>query len=220
MYQSHGWWFPDQDTHFSGMLTKAMSKIGRAEYQHEARELGIHHAQQRRLALDIGANVGLWTRDLAASFDRVIAFEPVSDFRACLEKNVPASNLEVKACALGNQDTTIDMVIVEGNTGHSHVNPNTMGTGSVPMYRLDSLNITGIDLVKIDCEGYEETILQGAQETLCRERPIIIIEQKLHKDTGVTKQTQFNAIALLESWGFVRLGNVRNDYVMGWPRPL
>ncbi len=217
MYQSHGWWFPDQDTHFSGMLKKAMSKIGIAEYQQEARALGIYHAQQRRLALDIGANVGLWTRDLAANFARVIAFEPVSDFRACLEKNVVSSNLEIKACALGNTDTTIDMIIVEGNTGHSHVNPNTMGTGTIPMYRLDSLDITGIDLVKIDCEGYEETILQGARETLCREHPIVIIEQKLHKDTGVTKQTQFNAIALLESWGFVRLGNVRNDYVMGWP---
>jgi hypothetical protein len=51
----------------------------------------------------------------------VIAFEPVNDFRDCLLKNVTASNFEVRACALGAEDTMINMIVTAENTGHSHV---------------------------------------------------------------------------------------------------
>jgi hypothetical protein len=33
MYQSHGWWFPDQDTHFAEMLSKNIAKGKEAVYQ-------------------------------------------------------------------------------------------------------------------------------------------------------------------------------------------
>jgi FkbM family methyltransferase len=214
MYQAHGWWFPDQDTHFAGMLAKNIKKGGGPAYQEPVRKQSISLCVNRGVALDIGANVGLWSKDLSQAFERVIAFEPVSSFRDCLLKNVTGADFEVRACALGAEDTTINMIITAENTGHSHVDTTTMGTGSIPMYRLDSLNLPKIDYIKIDCEGYENTILRGAKETILRDRPIMVVEHKKHKDVGHTDVDQ--ALNTLISWGGKILTNVKNDYIVGW----
>lgn len=214
MYQSHGWWFPDQDTHFAEMLGKNISKGGGPVYQEPVRRKSIELCSQRGVALDIGANVGLWSRDLTEKFQQVIAFEPVATFRDCLLKNVTALNFEVRACALGDQDTTINMIITAENTGHSHVDTATMGTGTIPMHRLDGLDLPKIDYIKIDCEGYENTILRGAKETILRNRPVMVVEHKKHQDVGHTDTVQ--ALDTLVSWGAKIIGNVKNDYIVGW----
>ena len=214
MYQAHGWWFPDQDTHFAGMLKKSIQKGGGPVYQQSVRQQSIDLTPSRTLALDIGANVGLWSRDLTEAFGRVIAFEPVSDFRDCLIKNVTAPNLEVRGCALGEEDTFINMIITVENTGHSHVDTSTMGHGTTPMYRLDSLELPKIDYIKIDCEGYENTILRGARQTIMRDRPVMVVEHKRHKDVGHDDVDQ--ALNTLIGWGAHIITNVRNDYILGW----
>ena len=214
MYQAHGWWFPDQDTHFAGMLKKSIQKGGGPVYQQSVRQQSIDLTPNKTLALDIGANVGLWSRDLTKAFAHVISFEPVSDFRDCLMKNVPASNLEVRGCALGEEDTFINMIITVENTGHSHVDTSTMGHGTTPMYRLDSLELPKIDYIKIDCEGYENTILRGARQTIMRDRPVMVVEHKRHKDVGHDDVDQ--ALDTLIGWGAHIITNVRNDYILGW----
>jgi FkbM family methyltransferase len=214
MYQSHEWWFPDQDTHFASMLAKNMKKGGGAVYQDTVRLASIQLCHRRGLALDIGANVGLWSRDLCESFDKVIAFEPVSDFRACLERNVTSANLEIRNCALGPVDTKIDMIITAENTGHSHVDTASLGRGSIDMYRLDSLDLPHIDYIKIDCEGYELPILQGAEQTVRKYRPIMVIENKKHKDVGHSQYT--GSVDLLISWGAQKLQQIRDDVIIGW----
>lgn len=215
MYQSHGWWFPDQDTHFAEMLSKNIEKGNAAVYQEPVRRKSFEFAK-KGVALDIGANVGLWTRDMCATFQHVIAFEPVADFRECLQRNVVADNLDLRACALGTEDTMISMIITQENTGHSHVDESSRGAGNIPMHRLDSLNLAPFDYVKIDCEGYEYNILIGAEQTIKRYRPVIVVEQKLHKDTGRTSDNQYQAAELLMSWGARKLARVNHDVILGW----
>ena len=214
MYESHGWWFPDAETHFPQMLAKSVSKGGPTEYQYQVRNRSLNYVKQNRVALDIGANVGLWSRDLVKQFDIVIAFEPVAMFRECLTRNVFAKNLDVRSIALGDQEGMIRMIVTEGNTGHTHVDP-TSKDGDTQITRLDSLNLPVVDYIKIDCEGFEYRVLQGAEQTIRRCRPIVVIEQKPHdaysKDYG-----QFAAIGLLEDWGMVRLDQVKDDWIMGW----
>ena len=218
MYEAHGWWFADQDTHFAHMIDKNIKKGGPPTYQEPVRRKSFGYVNRFGVAIDIGANVGLWSRDLAQRFERVIAIEPVETFTKCLKKNVPWGNVEVWPIALGTQDTTIDMIITEGNTGHSHINKNTIGSGRVQMKKLDSLglNFDNIDYVKIDCEGYEIEILKGGEETIKHHQPVLVVEQKLHTDTGITKETQYGAVDLLKSWGARELGRVRNDCILGW----
>lgn len=216
MYTKHGWYFPDEDTHFCKMLDKNISKGGKAVYQEPVRTRSLQFVKQKGVALDIGANIGLWSRDFCEHFERVIAFEPVPQFQECLLKNVPSDKLEVCPWALGEEDTHITMVVTKGNTGHSHVDSNSMGTGNIPMYRLDSLTFDRIDYVKIDCEGYELTILRGAESTLKTFKPIVVVEQKLHTDTGITEDTQYEAVRLLESWGARILARIKHDVILGW----
>ena len=218
MYTKHSWWFPDEDTHFAEMLEKNIQKGNLPVYQEPVRKRSLSYIlkQDRGLALDIGANIGLWSRDLCKEFRHVIAFEPVQQFRDCLQKNVPAKNFEIIPCALGEQDTQIEMIVTEGNTGHSHVDSTSIGMGNIQMHRLDYFELQRVDYIKVDCEGYELPILTGARETILRNRPIIVVEQKLHKDTGKTKETQFEAVDLLKLWGAKELARVRHDVILGW----
>jgi FkbM family methyltransferase len=215
MIEHYGWKFPDFETHLPRMLKKSVDKGLPAEYQVAVRRRSIELCKNRELALDIGANVGLWSRDFVGSFARVIAFEPVAVFRECLEHNVKGTNFEVQPIALGDQDTQGTMIITEDNSGHSHLDPATMGTGNVQVVRLDTLNFHDVSYIKIDCEGYEYRILQGAEQTILRCRPVIVIEQKPH-DAYSKQYGQFAAVEVLQAWGMIKLDQIRDDWIMGW----
>jgi FkbM family methyltransferase len=215
MREHYGWHFPDFDTHFPKMLKKSVDRGGPAEYQLPVRKRSIELCQSRRTAIDVGANVGLWSRDLIDNFAKVVAFEPVAIFRECLEKNVAGTNFFISPYALGDQDTVATMIITEGNTGHSHLDPNTMGSGDVIVVKLDNLNIDNVDYIKIDCEGYEYRVLQGAEQTIKTWRPIVVVEQKPHAAYS-NQYAQHAAVDLLQSWGMTRLDQVKDDWIMGW----
>jgi FkbM family methyltransferase len=215
MREHYGWHFPDFDTHFPQMLKKSVDRGGPAEYQLPVRRRSIELCAKHGTALDIGANVGLWSRDLVANFSQVIAFEPVAIFRECLERNVSGANFSISPLALGDQVTQATMIITEGNTGHSHLDPASMGTGDVRVVTLDSLKIPNVDYIKIDCEGYEYRVLQGAEQTIRTCRPVVVVEQKPHAAYS-DQYAQHAAIALLQSWGMTRLDQVKDDWIMGW----
>lgn len=216
MYQHQGWWFPSYENHFPRLLDKAVKQGHGPEYQKPVRDLAVSFCQRRLRALDIGANVGLWSRDLCKTFSQVLAFEPVGDFQNCLIQNVTDDNLQLYRCALGNVDSTVDMNICQGNTGHSHIDQNSIGQGSIPIRKLDSLGLEEFDFCKIDCEGYEKEILLGGQNTILKYKPVLVLEQKLQKDTGIFKHNQMQAVELVQSWGAKILGSVRDDYILGW----
>jgi FkbM family methyltransferase len=196
------------------MLAKNISKGGPTEYQQPVRLRSLQHVKNKRTALDIGANVGLWSRDLVKYFDQVIAFEPVAMFRECLQRNVTTSNIKVENVALGDQEGRVRMIITEGNTGHTHVDPASTG-GDTRIIRLDSLNLQNVDYIKIDCEGFEYRVLQGAEHTIKTHRPVMVIEQKPH-DAYSQQYGQFAAVDLLKSWGMVELAQVKHDWILGW----
>ena len=216
MKQSHGFWFPDYDTHFPRMLEKSLKHDGKTRYQWMARDLAIEQCDQKRICIDIGANVGLWSCDLVKHFDQVIAFEPVQEFRECFDKNVVKKNYIMHPVALGREESFINMNIVEGNTGHSHIDPTTYGKGSIPLKTLDSFNFQNIDMIKIDVEGFEEEILAGAERTIAQNRPVLVIEQQKHeyKDAMIDKPS----VKILESWGYTVIHQVKKDWIMKWTK--
>lgn len=215
MHEFMGWWFPDTETHFPKMLSKSVSKGGPAEYQYQVRNRSLDHVRKFNMALDIGANVGLWSRGLCERFGTVIAFEPVTMFRECLVRNVVTKNIVVKDFALGNENTTATMIITEGNTGHTHIDPATIGNGNIEVRRLDDLDLDHVDYIKMDCEGFEYRVLQGAEQTIRRCRPVVVVEQKPH-DAYSSEYGQYAAIELMKSWGMTRLDQVKDDWIMGW----
>ncbi len=216
MKQSHGFWFPSYDDHFPRMLDKSLKKDGVIRYQWRARDAAVAACEQKRVCIDIGANVGLWACDLVNSFEHVIAFEPVAEFRECFDKNVSIKNYTMYPVALGHEESLIEMNIVQGNTGHSHIDQNSIGKGTIPLKTLDSFNFTNIDMIKIDVEGFEGEILAGAMKTIELNKPVLVIEQQKHEYQNDMNETP--AIKILESWGYKVVEQFNKDWVLKWTK--
>lgn len=211
----NGWMFPEDETHLPEMIHKQSLNCGIPGYQVRSRNKSLFNLEGTRYrhAIDVGANVGLWARDLTDKFKHVTAFEPIADFRECLLRNVQTPNLRVESCALGNRNGTTEMIRVAGNAGHTHVDAQSE-TGAVEIRTLDSYDFEDVDYIKIDCEGYEYEVLLGAWETIRRCRPRICVEQKPHGIFG----NQYRARDLLMSWGMTALPHHGDDWVLDWPK--
>ena len=218
MKESHGFWFPDYDDHFPKMLNKSMLKDGISRYQWRARDAATAICTHRRVCIDVGANVGLWACDLVKSFDHLIAFEPVVEFIECFKKNVRGSNYTMHQMALGRTESFIEMNIVQGNTGHTHINQSSIGRGTIPLKTLDSFNLTNVDMIKIDVEGFEGEILAGAMKTIEQNKPVLVIEQQKHEYQNDMNETP--AIKILEGWGYRVVEQFNKDWVLKYTGDL
>jgi FkbM family methyltransferase len=209
MRDVEGWWVPDGDTHLEGYL-----KANRGGYQRPHRLVSLAQCGRRRVALDVGAHIGLWSKDLAIEFGQVLAFEPVATFRECFVKNVPAANVVLHPFALGKRASRARIKPEIENSGATHI-VETSDDG-VEVRPLDSLELPVVDYVKIDVEGFELFVLEGAKETLLRCRPVITLEQKSHsaRHFGVA---QYAALEYLGALGAKVLQRVLDDWVVGWP---
>lgn len=209
MKQVGTWWVPDDDTHLAGYLASSGG-----QYQKPHRRTSLEHCARRRVALDVGAHIGLWSRQLATEFEVVHAFEPVAEFRECYARNVAAANVQLHPFALGNAACRAKIEVASGNTGMTRIVD--VGDEGVEVRTLDSLSLGVVDYIKLDVEGFELFVLEGAHETLLRCRPVLTIEQKGHgvHQFGVG---QYEALDYLRALGAVVLGRVVDDWIVGWP---
>tara|TARA_B100000073_G_C23688031_1_gene555271 strand:+ start:461 stop:1078 length:618 start_codon:yes stop_codon:yes gene_type:complete len=201
----YNYWFPDTDIHFERMFNKSLNKGGPAEYQYEVRDKACEYVNDFSLAIDIGANVGLWARPLSEKFTLVKAYEPMSQVLECLHKNCAGHNVEIHEHALGNTNGTVEMIFTEDNTGNSYISGKN---GSIKIARVDDLDLPKFGLLKLDVERHELEVLKGATETILKYKPIVVCEQ--HPDT------EYGAGSFLKDLGAKELGNVSKDYIFGW----
>jgi FkbM family methyltransferase len=182
-------------------------------YQAQHIQQSVQFCALRRTALDIGGHVGFWSYYLATAFAKVHAFEPNELFAQCFERNVRAKGVTLHRVALGDTERKIALEVDPENTGATHVRPG--GEGEIPMRRLDDFAFDEVDFIKVDVEGFELQVLEGARETLARCRPIVIVEQK--DFAGRYGGERYGAAELLQSLGAVVLAQVVQDLIFGWP---
>ena len=206
MKEVYNYFMPDSDNHFERLITKRIRNGGPPEYQDDVRDEAYKYITDFDIAVDVGANVGLWAKPLTEKFKRVIAFEPLKQVYSCLERNVYGLPVDVHRYALGSIDGKVQMIFDSVNTGNSFVSE--VGTGSIDIKRMDNLDLPKFGLLKIDCERHELQVLQGAVETITKYKPIIVCEQ--HKDT------EYCAGNFLKELGAKEITNVRKDYIFGW----
>lgn len=240
-----GVWMPKTETHLVDMMIRnpKHNRVvdGKATYQYHKLEAALKHVKQRRVAIDIGGHVGLWSMWLAKQFEHVHAFEPVPEHRALFELNVDMSRCTLHPVALGEKAGTVDIEVPAETTGNAHVaiggkrhsgtrhveNPDVQSvTRGVEMVRLDEYAFdlhydaggTGmpdmVDFIKIDVEGFERAVVAGAEQLIRRSRPIIVVEQKGNEDNyGEAKDA---AATLLQSWGMKPIKVMAGDWILGW----
>jgi FkbM family methyltransferase len=197
---------PTSDDHFERLINKRIKKGGPPEYQDDVRDEAYKYVTDFNIAVDVGANVGLWAKPLSKKFNRVFAYEPLEQVYTCLERNVNQSKVYINKFALGSTNNKVNMVYDHINTGGSYVSE--VGTGSIDIKRMDDLNLPKFGLLKIDCERHELEVLKGAMDTILKYKPIIVCEQQADTDEC--------AGLFLKSYGAREITNVRKDYIFGW----
>ncbi len=177
--------------------------------------------ERRRVAIDVGAHIGMWTRWLARDFKVTYAFEPIPHFYDLLNSNlIPEyENVYTFREGLGDTEHNMWMVVETEISGRSHIHSDEDAKGApseiVYLRPLDSWGFSRVDFIKIDVEGWESKVLVGAEETIRRDKPVIVVEQLGHEVRYGDKKNA--ALDILKSWGMVKLRpNMKGDYYMGW----
>jgi len=213
MQKINNWHIPDYDTHFAQYLVEHENT-----YQQEPRDHALSYVSRFRLGLDIGGNIGFWSKDLCKKFKQVEIFEPDASNTECLELNLSDhDNYKLHRIGLGSENTK--KVFYKSNTlsGAHTFNAEHMPTDGVTKNMLetktlDSYNFTGVDFIKIDTQGSELDILHGAEQTLITNDCIINIEieQKNPKQVEMGKPI----FKFMESIGYRTLPRYKRDEVL------
>lgn len=163
------------------------------------------------VALDIGANLGLVSLRMAARVGptgHVHSFEPqprMLDYLRQTQAKNPGLPLTLHPVALGPEEKTMTMHIPDGNAGAGSLSKSSAEWQevAVPVKRLDDyakvIGIDRVDVIKLDVEGFEAQVLQGAMGIIGRTKPRVIIleENRPHRETGMAP-----ALRMLQEAGY------------------
>jgi len=167
--------------------------------EHEEWLMGMMSQQRGSLFVDIGAHVGRWTLRASRSHRKVVAFEPHPANYRVLWKNLVVNrimNVNAFNVALSDSEGLAPLREYGRGTGASSLlfehpkdwwsgNPfawgRESGTINVPTRKLDDYGLVP-SFVKIDTEGWEIPVLEGALVTLQKYHPRVLVEIHLESD--------------------------------------
>lgn len=145
-------------------------------------------AAKSETVLDIGANIGC-TAILFSSLSKdVHAFEPSRSTYNILERNIIKSqtqNITTHNIGLGDESCESTITYAPSNRSGGYISNKTQASEGhiveqITIKTLDdtvsSNEIKNIDFVKLDVEGFEGSVIDGALDTLKRDKPIVVLE--------------------------------------------
>lgn len=157
-------------------ISRFVQESGRLDHDQSVLPRVLKHIPVGGTVIDVGAFIGDHTIAYARKTwikGRVYAFEPNPRAYECLSYNLaPYSNTVCMNKGAGREPGTISMVDVETNGGMCYAKSG----GDIEVIAIDSLNLTRLDYMKIDCEGYELEVLLGAENTIDLLHPAMLIE--------------------------------------------
>jgi FkbM family methyltransferase len=173
----------------------------RAVYRYDLWKIARREPEIRRLrdwcrsdrsSIDVGAARGVYCHYLLPHSSAVIAFEPLPAMQQPLQQFF-GDRIHLHAVALSDRDGEAQLRLPRGLWSCATIdtrNPlevadhRPIDTISVPMRRLDSYGFTNVGFIKIDVEGHEERVLQGALGTLGDSGPTLLIEIEERHNPG------------------------------------
>lgn len=154
--------------------TRSENGISEVELLHE--NPGIHNLKSGNVVIDVGAFIGdtaIWPLKQGCE---VHAIEPFVDAYTCLLFNTSKygslAHCYHRACGNGEKVKLVHQAYGD-NFGMRYVLDDPEGE---PTLRLDDLSVKSCDFLKIDCEGRESRVLDGAKNLIARCRPKMFIE--------------------------------------------
>lgn len=194
-----GVWRPNEDLHGVNAALEQVRDLDEA----------IRCCRKRNVVVQAGGNCGIFPRYLSEKFKFVYTFEPESENFFCLVNNAKDDPNIIKfQAALGDKNTNpMGLMYMNKNCGGYHL----QGSGAMPIITIDSLLLPSCDLIQLDIEGFELFALKGAQETIKKYSPVIMIEHKKHA-TRYGAQPD-DVLNFLKTNGYEEKQRVRRDII-------
>ncbi len=173
----------------------------------------MHFLDSDDTFVDVGANIGVYSV-LASGVAgaKSISFEPIPSTFANLKRNIDFNNLQSKAelfnMGVGDKEEMLTFSNSLDAINHVIHDASFSGaTASVPVNSLDNLLVDkNVNLLKIDVEGFEANVINGASKTLERpELKVIIMETN-----GLSDQYEFGQNYIHDK--LLRLGFIPYNY--------
>lgn len=185
------------------------------------------YIEKSQYIVDVGANIGCHTVSYAKINPnaRIWSFEPQKETFKFLEKNVTNNELTDRVLifqkALSHKEGAARLAHESTQTHAGHgVNRGGIGFGEdgeeISTMTLDSLDLPGLDFMKIDVEGAEGLVLLGAINTIKKFKPVITFEHNFQQvepaAVGLSVvPTPFEVLVDLGYSTFVHIGE--NNYI-------
>ena len=151
---------------------------------------------ENSIAVDVGANQGTYSYRLAGLARSVIAIEPIPFCAATIDAWAKGRNVAVHCCGVSDVHGVLTLHVPTANGRPISTRASFVRSGSddldlaVPVVTLDSFDMADVGFIKIDVEGHELSVLKGAEATISRYRPTLLVEI----DPIVQPPTQFAAV--------------------------
>jgi FkbM family methyltransferase len=150
-------------------------------------EFGLlpHLVPRGRIALDVGANKGVWAARMLPYAKEVHAFEPNPKVFKELDRLMPPE-VARHPIALGSHTGEGAFLVPHTRKGFSNQGGSLSrvkvtgdhATVKVKTARLDDLDLRDVGFMKIDVEGYEVEVIHGARNTIAASRPNMVVEME------------------------------------------
>lgn len=135
---------------------------------------------------DVGSNYGWHSIKNSPFCETIYSFEPqkyIHDIQmsSIVENNI--SNINLFNCGIGDINEIKEMSPIDYNNPSINMGDLSVGVGGekIEIKTLDSFKLDRLDFIKIDVQGYEKFVLKGAESTINRCKPTIIIEMEEHQ---------------------------------------
>ncbi|MDP4009996.1 MAG: FkbM family methyltransferase [Candidatus Shapirobacteria bacterium] len=161
-------------------------RVALGKYEPYVTKLMLDQINEGDVVVDVGANIGYDTVLFAKKVGKngkVYSIEPDPTNFAILEKNIKSNGLKnvvVVKAALGNANKKMKFFESEENFGDHRVWGESKMTMEIFCRRLDDLlkDLGGkeVNFIKIDTQGWEPAVIEGAKETIQNYKPTIFFE--------------------------------------------
>lgn len=168
--QGLDWWKISGDQAFESILD------GYSEYE----KIWTQLVKEKEVVVQAGGYCGVFPRMLSYIFSTVYTFEPDPLNFYCLTRNCQSDNIIKAQSALSFCHGLVEVERrLSNNRGMNIVRPTE--NAKIPTYTIDDLALHRCDLIALDTEGFEYSILLGATKTIDEYKPVITVEDPTEK---------------------------------------
>ena len=218
-----GWLLPNWDNHFENALIQYSDGW---EYQKQ-RDFALSYVKGKDIAIDIGANIGFWSKDLCKN---LVMYGPLNHIKKIfyvLKNLKDFKNWRLEEIALSNENKN-DAILFSSpkECGNISLSRNTCNYKSnFKFFRfkyiksqckkldnyIDIFDGKNIDFIKVDCQGHEKEIVQGGLNILKKHNCVVVLELPLRNEEEIIYHNEL--VKIMHSVGYIRRGNLKKETV-------